>query len=96
MSDAAFYILASERNGTLYCGSTDDLARRVWEHKNNIRATFTSTYKVHALVYYEHYDLLMDARAREYKVKKWRREWKLEMIEKMNPQWQDLYFDLNK
>jgi putative endonuclease len=95
MSDAAFYILANKRNGTLYCGSTDDLARRVWEHRNGIKAKFTTKYKVYLLVYYEHYDLLMDARSREYKIKKWRRVWKLALIEEMNPQWRDLYLDLN-
>ena len=96
MSEAAFYILASERNGTLYCGSTDDLARRIWEHKNGIKAKFTTAYNVHTLVYYEHYDILMDARSREYKVKKWQRTWKLDLIESMNTKWKDLYFDLNK
>ena len=95
MSDTAFYILASQRNGTLYCGSTDDLARRVWEHRNGIKAKFTTQYQVHLLVYYEHYDLLMDARSREYKLKKWRRAWKLALIESMNPHWRDLYLELN-
>lgn len=93
---AAFYILASRRNGTLYHGSALDLSHRIWEHKNKLTPGFTSRYGVTMLVYYEHYDLLKDARAREYQVKRWRRAWKLELIEKMNPNWRDLYFDLNK
>jgi putative endonuclease len=92
---ASFYILASRRNGTLYHGSTDDLSKRVWEHKNKLTPGFTSRYSVTKLVYYEHYDLLMDARAREYKVKRWRRAWKLQLIEAMNPTWRDLYSELN-
>ena len=92
---AWFYILASQRNGTLYHGSTDDLARRIWEHKNELTPGFTSRYQVKLLVYYEHYDLLMDARAREYKVKRWRRAWKLKLIEDFNPDWRDLNQDLN-
>ena len=95
MHKAWFYILASQRNGTLYCGSTDDLSRRIWEHKHHVLPGFTSRYEVIQLVYYEGYDLLMEARAREYKVKKWRRAWKLALIEQMNASWRDLYFDLN-
>ncbi|HLH10321.1 MAG TPA: GIY-YIG nuclease family protein [Methylovirgula sp.] len=94
MPAAYFYILASERNGTLYCGSTAGLANRVFEHKGHLRPGFTSRYGVTRLVYYEAYDRLMDARSREYKVKKWRRAWKLALIESMNPQWLDLYESL--
>jgi putative endonuclease len=92
---ASFYILASGRNGTLYHGSTDDLSKRVWEHKNKLTPGFTSRYNVTKLVYYEHYDLLMDARAREYKVKRWRRAGKLQLIGAVNPIWRDLYYELN-
>jgi putative endonuclease len=92
---AAFYILASGRNGTLYYGSTSDLSKRVWEHKNKLTPGFTTRYGVTRLVYYEHYGRLMDARAREYKVKRWRRAWKLKLIEEMNPRWRDLYDELN-
>jgi putative endonuclease len=92
---ASFYILASGRNGTLYHGSTNDLSKRVWEHKSKLTPGFTSRYGVTKLVYYKHYDLLMDARAREYKVKRWRRAWKLQLIEAMNPIWRDLYYELN-
>ena len=66
MSEAYFYILASQRNGTLYCGSTDNISRRVYEHKTGEKAGFTSRYGVTMLVYYERYDLLMEARSREY------------------------------
>lgn len=95
MPDAWFYILASKRNGTLYCGSTDDISRRIKEHKDLRYKGFTSRYGVTMLVYFEHHDLLMDARTREYRVKKWKRAWKLELIEGSNPLWRDLYFDLN-
>ncbi len=94
MASAYFYILASQRNGTLYCGSTVDLSRRVFEHKSLVRPGFTSRYGVTQLVYYEAYERLMDARFREYKVKRWRREWKLALIEALNPTWQDLYDSL--
>jgi putative endonuclease len=90
---ATFYILASGRNGTLYHGSTNDLSKRVWEHKNKLTPGFTSRYGVTKLVYCEHYDRLMDARAREYKVKHWRRAWKLKLIEARG--WRDLYDELN-
>ena len=91
---AWFYILASQRNGTLYMGSTD-LSSRIWAHKNELTPGFTSRHGIKTLVYYERYDRLMDARAREYAVKKWRREWKIQMIEAMNPEWEDLYLPLN-
>jgi len=91
---AHFYILASQRNGTLYCGSTVELGRRVFEHKTHVRPEFTSRYGVTQLVYYEAYDRLMDARFRKYKVKKWRCAWKIALIEAMNPSWDDLYDSL--
>jgi putative endonuclease len=91
---AHFYILASQRNGTLYCGSTVELSRRIFEHKTFVRPGFTSRYGVTQLVYYEGYERLMDARFREYKVKKWRRDWKLALIEAMYPNWDDLYENL--
>ena len=94
-SVAYVYILASKRSGTLYTGSTTDLSRRVWEHKNKLTPGFTSDYDVTMLVWYEQYERLMDARHREYKIKRWRRAWKLQLIEAMNPDWRDLYFDLN-
>ena len=89
------YILASRRNGTLYTGSTDDLARRVWEHKEKIRPGFTSKYGVTLLVWYEAIETREGAVLRERQIKKWERAWKLRLIEDMNPDWNDLYLSLN-
>jgi putative endonuclease len=88
------YILASQRNGTLYIGVTNDLMKRVYEHRNNLIDGFTKKYNVHSLVYYEQYNDIESAIVREKRLKKWNREWKLELIEKENPQWRDLYEDL--
>ncbi len=88
------YILASNRNGTLYIGVTNDLIRRVYEHKNDIIDGFTEKYKVHMLVYYELANDIYSAIQREKRIKKWERKWKMELIEKMNPDWHDLYEDL--
>jgi len=88
------YILASQRNGTLYIGITNDLIKRVYEHRNNLVDGFTKKYKVHSLVYYEQCDDIESAIIREKRLKKWDRKWKLELIEKENPQWRDLYKDL--
>jgi len=89
------YILASQRNGTLYIGSTDDLVRRVWEHKKKVRPGFTDTYGVTRLVWYEAQDLRETAFQRERRMKTWNRLWKIELIEQMNPGWHDLYEGLN-
>ncbi|GJE56273.1 MULTISPECIES: GIY-YIG nuclease family protein [Methylobacterium] len=94
-SESHCYILASQRNGTLYTGSTTDLARRVWEHKNGIVPGFTREYGVAWLVWYEGYSHIALARQREYSIKRWRRAWKLELIETFNPDWRDLYNNLN-
>ena len=88
------YILASQRNGTLYIGHTDGLVRRIWEHKEGIRPGFTQKYGVKMLVYYEVFETREGAFARERAMKKWRRAWKLELIERFNPAWQDMYEDL--
>jgi putative endonuclease len=88
------YILASKKNGTLYTGVTGDLIKRVYEHKSNLVAGFTRKYKVHNLVYYESYGDVYAAIAREKAMKKWKRQWKIELIEKGNPYWRDLYCDL--
>ncbi len=85
------YISASKRNGTLYIGVTNDLLRRVYEHKNNLIEGFTSKYQVHQLVYYETTSEVTAALRREKQLKKWKRAWKIELIEKNNPQWIDLY-----
>ena len=89
------YILTSQRNGTLYIGSTDDLARRVWEHREKVRPGFTDQYGVTRLVWYEVHDLRETAFQRERQMKKWNRLWKIELIEQMNPGWHDLYERLN-
>jgi putative endonuclease len=88
------YILASGRNGTLYVGMTNELARRVYEHKQGVVDGFTKKYEVHYLVYYETFDEMVDALSRERRVKRWLRRWKLDLIEKNNPSWRDLYDDL--
>ncbi len=88
------YILASQRNGTLYVGVTSDLARRVWEHKEGAMEGFTKDYGVRDLVFYEFHETMNDALTRERRIKKWRRQWKLDLIEQTNSQWRDLYGDL--
>ena len=88
------YLLASERNGTLYAGATSDIAGRAWMHKSDTVDGFTKRYAVHRLVYLEFHETMLDAIVREKQIKKWRRAWKLALIEKTNPQWRDLYADL--
>jgi len=88
------YILSSQRNGTLYIGVTNDLIRRVYEHKNNLIEGFTKKYNVHQLVHFEHTNDIDSAITREKQIKKWNRQWKLELIEKHNPEWKDLYEEL--
>ncbi len=85
------YISARKRNGTLYIGVTNDLLKRVYEHKKNLIEGFTSKYQVHQLVYYETTSEVTAALRREKQRKKWKRAWKIELIEKNNPQWIDLY-----
>lgn len=88
------YILASKKNGTLYIGVTSDLIKRVYEHKNDLIDGFTKKYKVHALVYYETAEDITSAITREKQLKKWNRAWKVDLIEKDNPEWIDLYFNM--
>jgi putative endonuclease len=88
------YILASKKNGTLYIGLTSNLLKRVFEHKNGHVEGSTQKYNVHQLVYYEQYADIYSAIAREKRMKKWKREWKIQLIEKVNPDWEDLYCDL--
>ena len=85
------YILASKRNGTLYVGMTSDLIKRVWEHKNHLVDGFTKKYEVTRLIYFEKHDNPEQAIAREKRLKKWTRAWKIRLIEKSNPDWEDLY-----
>ena len=86
----AVYILASQRNGTLYVGVTSNLQERVWKHKTDLVAGFTASYRVHQLVYYELHSTMYDAIVREKRIKEWKRAWKLRLIESMNPEWRDL------
>jgi len=88
------YILASRRNGTLYVGVTSDLVKRVWEHKNDLVEGFTKRYGVHTLIWYEPHGTMISAIGREKAIKEWKRRWKLELIERSNPEWRDLYADL--
>ena len=85
------YILSSHKNGTLYIGVTNNLVRRVWEHKNELVEGFTHRYEIHHLVYYELHESIESAITREKQIKKWRRIWKLNLIEEKNPEWKDLY-----
>jgi putative endonuclease len=88
------YILASRKNGTLYTGVTSNLVQRVWQHKNNLTDGFTKKYGVHTLVWFEPHETMESAITREKAIKEWRRDWKLALIEAINPQWRDLYDDI--
>jgi putative endonuclease len=90
------YILASKRNGTLYIGVTNEVARRASEHRTEAAKGFTKRYAVHHLVHVEFYDTMPDAILREKQMKKWRRAWKLALIERDNPEWRDLYEDVQR
>ncbi len=88
------YVLASKRNGTLYVGVTSDIARRAWQHRSNAVGGFVRDYGVQRLVFIEFHETIADAILREKRIKKWHRAWKLELIERDNPQWHDLYDQL--
>ena len=87
----AVYILASRRNGTLYTGVTADLVKRVWEHRGGLVEGFTKRYRVHQLVYFEVHENIDEAIRREKRIKRWRRTWKIDLIEESNPLWRDLW-----
>lgn len=89
------YILANDRNGTLYIGVTNDLLRRLWEHKNDFVEGFTKTHALHQLVWYEVHQSAYEAIIREKRLKAWKRDWKKRIIEEMNPYWNDLYESLH-
>jgi putative endonuclease len=91
LKQPAVYIVTSKRNGTLYIGVTSDLVKRIWEHKNNMVEGFTKRYNVHRLVWYELHAAMESAITREKQLKNWKRKWKLELIESINPDWKDLY-----
>ena len=90
----AVYIITNKRNGTLYIGSTNDLSRRIWEHKHKQWGNFSRKYNLHQLVYFESGLTWEGARTRERQMKKWKRVWKIKLIEKLNPTWTDLYWEL--
>ena len=91
MKNFYVYILCSKRNGTLYIGITSDLIKRLYEHKNDLVNGFTKKYNVHNLVWYEIHESAESAITREKQIKKWKRAWKIKMIEQSNPEWNDLY-----
>jgi putative endonuclease len=90
----AVYILTSKRNGTLHIGVTSNLVKRTWEHKNDKVEGFTEKYNVHKLVWYELHESMESALVREKRLKGWKRQWKLELIENNNPDWRDLYAEI--
>ena len=91
---ACVYILANKQNGTLYTGVTSTLAKRIWEHKNHVVEGFTKKHELDLLVWFEVHESIVSAITREKSIKKWNRKWKLELIEKNNPRWRDLYNDI--
>ncbi len=91
MKNPAVYIITNKRNGTLYIGATNDLVRRIFEHKNELIEGFSKQYHLHQLVYYEQHSTMESAFSREKQMKEWKRAWKIRMIEEKNPYWNDLY-----
>lgn len=94
MKNPAVYILASQRNGTLYIGVTSDLIQRIWQHREGLAEGFTQQHGVKTLVWYEQHATMESAIAREKTLKKWNRAWKLRLIEESNPDWNDLWFEI--
>lgn len=88
------YLLASQRNGTLYVGVTSDLVQRIWQHKNDLAEGFTKRYGVHMLVWYEECGTMEAAISCEKTIKEWKRAWKIRLIENRNPEWKDIYNEL--
>ncbi|MCK4950531.1 MAG: GIY-YIG nuclease family protein [Gammaproteobacteria bacterium] len=88
------YMLTSKRNGTIYTGVTSNLLKRIWEHKNHTVEGFTKKYGVNILVWYEIHETMESAICKEKAIKNWKRAWKIKTIEKINPQWRDMYNDL--
>jgi len=91
MENSYVYILARDRNGTLYVGVTSDIIKRVYQHKSDFVSGFSRKYEVHMLVYYEIFGDIREAILREKQLKWWKRQWKIELIERDNPEWIDLY-----
>lgn len=95
MKQPVVYIMASRRNGTLYTGVTSNLVRRVWEHRTDLVEGFTRRYGIHSLVYFEMQGDMPSAIQRETQIKRWNRAWKLELIERSNPEWMDLWPEIS-
>ncbi len=91
----AVYILTNKRYGTLYLGFANDLVKRVWEHKQKLVQGFTKTHRLGCLVWYEMHESVIAARTRELQIKKWNRDWKINLIQELNPDWRDLYNDIS-
>jgi putative endonuclease len=94
MKTPCVYMLAGKPNGTLYAGVTSNLPQRVWQHKNDLVEAFTRRYGVHTLVWYEVHEIMENAIVHEKTIKEWKRQWKIDLIEAMNPEWRDLYEDI--
>jgi len=95
MKNPTVYLLASQRNGTLYVGVTSDLVNRVWQHRTDEMDGFSKKYNVHLLVWYEQHPSMESAIIREKAIKKWKRAWKVVLIEESNPDWGDLWPMIN-
>ena len=94
MKNPAVYILTNQRNGTLYIGVSSDLIQRIYQHKSNAVEGFSKKYQTHMLVYFEQHPTMESALLREKQMKEWKRAWKINLIEKLNPFWKDLYQDI--
>ena len=92
--DPCIYILANRKNGTLYIGVTSNLIQRIWQHKNKLVKGFTEKYNVTRLVYFEQHQDVLEAIKREKQLKKWSRQWKIDLIEEQNPEWEDFWDSL--
>lgn len=95
MNTSYVYIVTNDRNGTLYIGVTNNLIKRIWEHKSKLIKGFTTKYNIDKLVYYEQHPDINTAIHREKRLKEWHRKWKINLIEKTNPYWQDLFDQLS-
>ena len=96
MKQPYIYMLASKKNGVLYIGVTSNLIQRIWQHKNKQIEGFSKKYNVDKLVYFEQHKCMESAITREKRLKKWNREWKIELLEKQNPDWNDLWLEIQK
>ncbi|MDT0595066.1 GIY-YIG nuclease family protein [Glaciecola petra] len=94
MKQACLYIITNRNNTTLYIGVTSNLVQRIYQHKHKLVKGFSATYNLNKLIYFEQFEDINNAILREKRVKKWKRDWKIELINKLNPAWNDLYYDL--